>query len=157
MLLNLIKHQRPDIDKIYLYIKDPFESNYQLLITGREKVGIKRLKNPKVFIDHSQTINDLYQNLEDYNPTKKRRVLIVFDDVIADMESNNKISPIVNESFLREGKLNISIVFLRQSYFKVPKTISLNVTHYFIMEVSKKREIQQIASNHLSELTLKIS
>ena len=139
MLLNLIKHQRPDIEKIYLYIKDPFESNYQLLITGREKVGIKRLKNPKVFIDHSQTINDLYQNLEDYNPTKKRRVLIVFDDVIADMESNKKISPIVNESFLREGKLNISIVFLRQSYFKVPKTISLNVTHYFIMEVSKKK------------------
>ena len=90
MLLNLIKHQRPDIDKIYVYIKDPFESNYQLLITGREKVGIKRLKNPKVFIDHSQTINDLYQNLEDYNPTKKRRVLIVFDDVIADMESNKK-------------------------------------------------------------------
>ena len=81
----------------------------------------------------------------------------MFDDVIADMESNKKISPIVNESFLREGKLNISIVFLRQSYFKVPKTISLNVTHYFIMEVSKKREIQQIASNHLSELTLKIS
>ena len=81
----------------------------------------------------------------------------MFDDVIADMESNKNISPIVNESFLREGKLNISIVFLRQSYFKVPKTISLNVTHYFIMEVSKKREIQQIASNHLSELTLKIS
>ena len=112
MLLNLIKHQRPDIDKIYLYIKDPCESNYQLLITGREKVGIKRLKNPKVFIDHSHTVNDLYQNLEDYNPTKKRRVLIVFDDMIADIESNKKISPIVNRSFLRERKLNISIVFL---------------------------------------------
>ena len=92
MLLNLIKHQRPDIDKIYLYIKDPFESNYQLLITGREKVGIKRLKNPKVFIDHSQTINDLYQNLEDYNPTKKRRVLIVFDYMIAGMESVSFVS-----------------------------------------------------------------
>ena len=89
MLLNLIK-QRPDIDKIYLYIKDLFESKYQLLINEREKVGIKTLKNPKGFIDYSQTIDDVYENLEDYNPTKKRRVLIVFDDMIADIKSNKK-------------------------------------------------------------------
>ena len=69
-LLNLIKKQRPDIDKIYLYLKDPFESKYQLLINGREKVGIENLKNPKAFIDYSQTIDDVYENLEDYNPTK---------------------------------------------------------------------------------------
>ena len=87
MLLNLIKHQLPDIEKLYLYIKDPFESKYQLLINGREKLGIDNLKNPKAFIDYSQTIDDVYENLEDYNPTKKRRVLIVFDDMIADMES----------------------------------------------------------------------
>ena len=74
MLLNLIKHQRPDIDKIYLYVKDPFESKYQLLINGREKVGIKKLENPKAFIDSSQTIDDAYENLEDYNSAKKRRV-----------------------------------------------------------------------------------
>ena len=91
VLLNLIKHQRPDIDKIYLYVKDPFESKYQLLINGREKVGIENLKNPKAFIDYSQTIDDVYENLEDYNPTKKRRVLIVFDDMIADMESHKKM------------------------------------------------------------------
>ena len=71
--LNLIKYQQPDIDKIYLYVKDPFESKYQLLINGREKVGIENLKNPKAFIDYSQTIDD-YENLEDYNPTRKRRV-----------------------------------------------------------------------------------
>ena len=79
MLLNLIKHQQPDIDKIYLYIKDPFESKNQLLINGRKKVGIEIVKNPKALIDYSQTIDDVYENLEDYNPTKKRRVLKVFD------------------------------------------------------------------------------
>ena len=81
MLLTLIKHQRPDIDTIYLYVKDPFESKYQLLINGREKVGIENLKNPKAIIDYSQTIDDIYENLGDYNPTKKRRVLIVFDEI----------------------------------------------------------------------------
>ena len=91
VLLNLIKHQRPDIDKIYSCVKDPFKSKYQLLINGREKVGIKPLKNPKEFIDYSQTIEDVYENLEGYNPTKKRRVLKVFDDMIADMESSKKI------------------------------------------------------------------
>ena len=69
MLLNLIKHQRPDVNKIYLYVKDPFESKYQLLINGREKVVIKNLKNPKTFLDYLQTIDDVFENLEDYNPT----------------------------------------------------------------------------------------
>ena len=63
VLLNLIKHQQPDIDKIYLYVKDTFESKYQLLLNGREKVGIKTLKNPKAFIDYSQTTDDVYENL----------------------------------------------------------------------------------------------
>ena len=83
--MNLVKHQQPDTAKIYLNIKDPFESKYQLHINGREKIGIEILKNPKAFIDYSQTIDDVYENLEDYNPLKKRRVLIVFDDMIADM------------------------------------------------------------------------
>ena len=90
MLLNLIKHQQPDIDNIYLYFKDPFESNYQLPINGK-KVGIKNLKNRKTLIDYSQTIDDVYESLEDYNPTKKQTVLIVFDYMIADMESNKKV------------------------------------------------------------------
>ena len=104
MLLNLIKNQRPYIDKICLYVKDPSKSKCQLLINGREKVGIKKLKNPKAFIDYSQIINDVYENLEDYNPTKKRKVLIVFDDMIADMKSNKTLGPIVAELFLRERK-----------------------------------------------------
>ena len=72
MLLTLIKHQRPDIDKIYLYVKDPFQSKYQLIINGREKVGIKALKNSKAFIDYLQTIDDDYENLENNNSTRKR-------------------------------------------------------------------------------------
>ena len=82
-LLKLIKHQRPDIDKIHLYIKDPLESKYQLLINVRQKLVIKNLKNPKAFIDYLQTIGDVYENLEDYNATNKMIMLIVFDYVIA--------------------------------------------------------------------------
>ena len=87
-----------------------------------ERVGIKTLKNPKAFIDYSQTIDDVYTNLKDYDPTKKRRVLIVFDDMIADMGSNKKLSPVVTELFLRGRQLNISLVFISQSYFKDYKT-----------------------------------
>ena len=93
--MNLIKHQRLDIDKIYLYVKDPFESKYQLLINGREEVGTEKVKNPRTFVDYSQTIDDVYENLELYNPANKRRVLMVFDDMIADMDYNEKLSSIV--------------------------------------------------------------
>ena len=73
VLLNLIKHQQPDISKIYLYVKDPFESKNQLLINLREKAGIKNLKNSKT-VDYSQRIDDVYESLEDYNPTNKKIV-----------------------------------------------------------------------------------
>ena len=81
-------NQRPDIVKIYLFLKDPFESKYQLLIYGREKEEIKKLERLKTCTDYSQTIDD-------YNPTKKTRVLIVFDNMVADMEAEKKLSPIV--------------------------------------------------------------
>ena len=99
-----------------------------MLINGREKVETEIFKKPKAFIDYSQTIDDVYENLEDYNPTKKRRVLLVFDYMIADIESNKKIS---NWMFLRRRKLNISLGFISQSYFKAPTSIMLNVTHYY--------------------------
>ena len=79
----------------------------------------------------------------------------MFDNMIADMESNKKLSPKVTELFLRGRKLNISLVFISQSYFKVPKTIRLNATHYFIMKIPNKRELQQIASNHSSDIDFK--
>ena len=101
-------------------------------------------------------IDDVYENLEDYNPRKKRRVLIVVDDMIADMETNKKLSPIVTELFLRQRKLNISLVFVSQSYFKVPKTLRLNSTQYFIINVPNKSKLQQIASNHSTDIDAKV-
>ena len=121
MLLNLINHQQSDIDKIYLYVKDTFESKYQLFINRREKTGVERLKNPKALIDYSHTVDDVYEILEDYNLTKKRRLLIVFDDMIENIEFNKKLSPIVFELFLRVKKLNISLLFISKSYFKILK------------------------------------
>ena len=105
-----------------------------MLINGRDKVGTEALINPKAFVHYSQTIHYVHETFEDYNTTKKRTVLIVFDDTIADVESNKKLSPIVTELFLRGRKLNISLVFISQSYFKVFKTIRTNATHYLIMK-----------------------
>ena len=107
------------------------------------------------FIDYSQTIDDVYKNLKDYNQTKKRRVLIVFDDMIADMESKKILSSVVTELFLRGRKLNILLVFISDSYFKVPKTIRPNATHYCIIKIPNKREPLQIASNHSSDIGFK--
>ena len=86
--------------------------NQSINCNGRRKVGIEKLKNPKKFIDFLQTIDDVYENLEEYNKTMKRNVLIVFDNMIADMESNKTLSPVVTELFLRRRKLNISLVFI---------------------------------------------
>ena len=86
-LLNL-KNNQPDIDKIYLYAKDPYEAKYQYLIKKREKVGQYHFDDPKAFIEHSNDMQDAYKNIEDHNPGKKRKVLIVFDNMITDMINN---------------------------------------------------------------------
>ena len=86
-------------------------------------------------MEYSNDMQDVYKNIEDYNPIKKRKVLIVFDDMIADMINNNKLNPIVTELFIRGRKLNISIASMTQSYFKVPKDVTLNSTHFFIMKI----------------------
>ena len=153
-LLNLINNQ-PDIDKIYLYAKDPYETKYQYLINKREKVGLNHFNGPKAFMEYSNDMQDVYKNIEDYNPKKTRKILIVFDDMIADMISNNKLNPIVTELFIRCRKLNISIVFITQSYFKVPKDVRLNSTHFFITKILNKRELQQTALNHSSDINFK--
>ena len=100
-------------------------------------------------------MQDVYKNIEDYNPIKKRKVLIIFDDMIADMISNNKLNPIVTKLFIRGRKLNISIVFITQSYFKVPKDVRFNCTHFFITKIPNKKELQQIALNHSSDIDFK--
>ena len=153
-LLNLINNQ-PDIDKIYLYAKDPYEKKYQYLINKREEVGLDHFNNPKTFIEYSNDMRDVYKNIEDYNLGRERKILIVFDDMIADMINNKKLNPIVTELFIRGRKLNISIVFITQSYFKVPKDVRLNSTHFFIMKILNKRELQQIALNHSSDIDFK--
>ena len=105
-------------------------------------------------MEYSSDMQDVYKKIEDYNPIKKRKILIVFDDMIADM-INNKLNPIVTELFIRGRKLNISIFFITQSYFKVPKDVRLNSTHFFIMKIPNKREFQQIALNHSSDIDFK--
>ena len=153
-LLNLINNQ-PDIDKIYLYAKDPYETKYQYLINKREKGGLDHFDDPKAFMEYSNDMQDVYKNIEDYNLIKKRKVFIVFDDMIADMINNNKLNPVVTELFVRGRKLNISIVYIMQSFFKVPKDVRLNSTHFFIMKIRKKRELQQIVLNYSSNIDYK--
>ena len=139
VLLNLINDQ-PDIGKIDLYAKDPYEAKYQYLVNKREKVGLDHFRDPKAFMEYSNDMQDVYKNIEDYNPGKKRKMLIVFDDTIADMINNKKLNPVVIELFIKGRKLNIHIVFITQSYFKVSKDVRLNSTHFFIMKIPNKRE-----------------
>ena len=126
-LLNLINNQL-DIDKIYLYAKDLYEAKYQYLINKRENVGLDHFNDPKTFREYSSDMSNVYKNVEDYNPDKKRKVLIVFDDLIADMINDKKLNPVMTELFIRSRKLGISIVFITQSCFKVPNDVRLNST-----------------------------
>ena len=154
LLLNLIENQ-PDIDKIYLYAKDPYESKYQYLINKREGVGINHFNDPKAFIEYSNDMHDVYKNIDDYNPDKENKILIVFNDMIADMIHNKRLNSIVTELFIRGRKLNISLVFITKPYFRVPKDVKNNTTHFLIAKIPNKREIQQIAINHSSDINTK--
>ena len=154
VLLNVINNQ-PDIDKIYLYAKDPYEAKYQHLINKRESVGINHFNDPKAFTEYSNDMRNVYKNINYYNPYKENKILIVFDDMIADMINNKKLNSIVTELFIRGRKLNISLVFITQSYFKVPKDVRLNTTHFLISKIPNKRELQQIAINHSSDISTK--
>ena len=151
-LLNLINTQ-PDIDKIYLYAKDPYESKYQFLIKKGKSIGLKHFDDPKAFIEYSNDMQGVYKNIDEYNADKERKILIVFDDMIADISNNKKLNSIVTELFIRGRKLNISLVFITQPYFKVPKGVRLNTSHFFITKIPNKRELQQIAINHSSDIS----
>ena len=131
------------------------KKKHQYLINKRKKVGLNHFNDPKAFMEYSNDMQDVHKNTEDYNPIKKRKILIVFDDILADMTNNNKLNPIVTELFIRGRKLNISIFFITQSYFKVPKDVRLNSTHFFIMKIPNKRELQQSALNHSSDIDFK--
>ena len=154
ILLNLINNQ-PDIDKIYLYAKDLYEPKYQFLINKRESIGLKHFNDLKAFIEYTNDMNDIYKDIDNYNPDKENKILIVFDDMIADMIKNKELNSIVTELFIRGRKLNISLVFITQSYFKVPRDVRLNTNHFFIMKIPNKRKLQQIVLNHSSDIDFK--
>ena len=138
-----------------MYAKDPYEAKYQYLINKRESIGINHFKDPRAYSEYLNDMCDAYKNIDEYNPDKDNKNLIVFDDMMADMINNAKLNSIVTELFIRARKLNISLVFITQSYFKVPKDVRLNTTHFFISKIPNKRELQQIAINHSSDINTK--
>ena len=108
-----------------MYAKDLEEPKYQFLIKKCENAGMKNLNDPKAFIEYSNTMDDVYNNIDDYNSKKKRKFLIVFADIM----TNKKFQAIIKKLLIRCRKLNISFVFITQSYFSVPKEVRLNSTH----------------------------
>ena len=153
-LLNVIKEQdyHDVIDKIYLYAKNLSEPKYKYLIKTREDAGIRHVNNPNTSIVCSNAMDVVYEDIDNYNGKRDKKVLIVFDDMIADIMTNKKFQAIIKELFIRCRKLNISLVFITQSYFSVPKDVRLNSTHYLIMKINNKRELQNIAINHSADI-----
>ena len=154
VLLNLIENQ-PGIDKIYLYTKDPYEAKYQYLNYKRESVDINHFNDPKVFTEYSNDMQDVYKSIGEYNPDQEKKILIVFDDMIADMIHNKTLNLIFTTLFIRGRKLNISLPFITKSYSKVPKNVRLNTTYFFIAKILNKRELWDIAINHSSDINNK--
>ena len=164
---NYVNENETEHNKNWPYVPD---HSYKILIIGGsgsgktnalinlindkkpEDAGIKHLNNPNAFIKCSNTMDDVYENVNDFNPIRKRKILIVFDEMIADIMGNKKFQAIIKELFSRCRKLNISLVFITQSYFSVPKDIRSNTTHYFIMKINNKRELKNIAINHSADI-----
>ena len=153
-MLNLINEQN-NIDKMYLYAKDQSEPKYEFLIKNRENVRITHLNDPNAFIECWNTMDDVYENINDYNPIIKRKKIIVFDDMIADIMTNKKFQAIIKELFVGCRKLNISLAFITQSYSSVPKDVRINLTHYLIMKINNKRELQNISCNYSANIDYK--
>ena len=125
------------------------------MINKRESVGINHFKDLKAFIEYTNDMCNVYKNVNHYNPDKGNKILIVSDDMIADMVQNEKLNSVVTELFVRGRKLNIYLVYITQSYFKTPKDVRLNTTHFFITKMLSKRELQQITINHSSDISPK--
>ena len=155
-LVNWIREQDKGavIVKIYLYARDLSEPKYEYLIKKHENAGIKHVNNPNAFIKCSNTMDDVYENIDDYNPMRKGEK-IVFDDVTADIMTNRRFQAIIKELLIRCRKLNISLAFITQSYFSVPKDVRLNSTHYLIAKINNKRELQNISFNYPADTDYK--
>ena len=143
------------IEKIYFYAKDLNEPKYQFLIQKREDVVIKHSHDPKAFIEYSAYMGDIYNNINDCSPKRNRKILIVFDDMIADIITNQKFQAIIKELFIRCRELNTYLVFTTHSYFFVLKEVRLNSKHYLIINIHNKRDLQQIAINHSEDIDYK--
>ena len=153
-LLHLINNFHP-IDKIYLYAQDTDQKKYQFLINKREQAGIKNLNDPHAFIEHSNDMNDVLDDINNYNKNRDKKVLIIFDDMIADIMRSEKFKAIVKELFIRCRKLNTSIVFITQSCFRILKDARLNSTHYILMKIGNKKELKRIAEENSGFLEFK--
>ena len=152
-LLYLINNLHP-IDKIYLYAKDIHEPKYEYLINKREQAGIKNLNDPHAFIEYSDDMNDVLDDINDYNKNRDKKVLIVFDDMTADIEYNKNFKRIIKELFYRARKINVSIVFITQSYFRTLEDARLNSTH-ILMRIGNKKELKRIAEEKSGHLDYK--
>ena len=135
-----------------MYAKDL--SEHEILIKQRRNPGIKHFNDPNAFIECSNTMDGVYENINDYDLSRKK-ILIVFNDIIADIMTNQKIQALIQELFIRCRKLNISLAFITQSYFAVAKDIGLDITHYLNMKIKNKRKLQNIAINHSADIDYK--
>ena len=106
-------------------------------------MGINHFKDPKAFFEYSNDMHDAYENIDDYNPVKENKILIVFDDMIADMIHNKKLNSIITELFIRGRKSNISLVFITPSFFKVPKDVKLNTSHFLLQKFQIKENFNK--------------
>ena len=138
-----------------MHARDLSEPKYEYLIKKCEDAGIKHVNNSNAFIECSNTMDDVYENINDYNPIRKRKKLIVFDDMIADIMDNRRFQAIIKELFIRCRKLNISLVFITQSYFSITKYVRLNSTHYLIMKINSRKGLQNIATDHSADIDYK--
>ena len=127
-----------------MYAKDPYEAKYQYLINKWEGVGIDNFSDPKGFIEYSNDMQNVYKNIDEYNTDKENKILIVFDDMIADMINNKNLNSTLTELFIRGRKLNISLVFIAQSYLKVSKDIRLNTSHFLLQKFQIKENLNKL-------------
>ena len=125
------------------------EPNYQFLIKKYGNAGIRHSNDANAFIECSNTMDNVYEHIDGYNRGRKRNILI------AEIMSNKKFQAVVRELFIRCRKLNISLVFITQSYFSVPKDVRLNSTHYLIMKIKNKNKLKNITINHSADIKYK--
>ena len=154
VLLHLINNLNPS-DKIYFYAKGIHEPKYEYLINKREQAGIKNLNDPKAFIEYSDDMDYVLDDINNYNKNRDKKVLIFFDDMIADIEYNKNFKRIIKELFYKACKINVSIVFITQSYFRALKDARLNSTHYILMKINNKKELKRIAEQNAGPLDYK--